>query len=310
MRERRRQVAVGVGLCEQTPGLVLQVFDGVGTGSPAQRRLVQARQLNQRAGEPGGISSLEAVHALPGSDGLPGLLGVVRGLRREQLRAEEAGFDKHRANAEGRNLGGQRLHPAFNAELRRRVGGEELASSNAGSRGDRHDESRALGAHNRQDSAGDIHRTEQEGLDLCPEVLWGDLLEEPGEEIPCVVDEHVDATESIHGGLYRSLRVLRVGDVQFDDEQVVSLADSLRHGVGVAASCDDRVPGGQSDLGDLDAHSTARAGKKPNVLLSHRTSCCGLLEDPGEHAYGSSRVYQAGLMSSTTRSSRCAKSPA
>src|SRR5207248_1273820 len=50
-------------------------------------------------------------------------LGVVRRLRREQLRAEEAGLDEHRADTEGRDLGGQRLHPAFDAELRRRVGG-------------------------------------------------------------------------------------------------------------------------------------------------------------------------------------------
>src|SRR5438874_7702855 len=58
VRERRRQFPVGVGLGEQTLGLLLQVFDGVGTGGPAQRRLVLARQLNQRLGELGGIPYL------------------------------------------------------------------------------------------------------------------------------------------------------------------------------------------------------------------------------------------------------------
>src|SRR5260221_14683309 len=56
VRERRRQVPLGVGLGEQTLGLLLQVFDGVGTSAPAERGLVLARQLNQRPREPGGTS--------------------------------------------------------------------------------------------------------------------------------------------------------------------------------------------------------------------------------------------------------------
>ena len=89
-------------------------------------------ELDQRLGELGGVAALLAVHALPGGDGLLGALGVVvdrglgvlRRLRREQLGAEEAGLDEHRADAERRDLGGQRLDPALDAELRRGVGGE------------------------------------------------------------------------------------------------------------------------------------------------------------------------------------------
>ena len=87
---------------------------------------------------------------------------------------------------------------------------------------------RALGAHDGQHGAGDVHRAEQVGLDLCPEVLGGDLLEEPGVEVAGVVDEHVDAAEPLDGGLHGRLGVLGAGDVELDDEQVVGLADRLR----------------------------------------------------------------------------------
>src|SRR6266496_1242862 len=275
-----RQVTVGVDLGEHVLGLLLDDLDGVGAGDPAQRRLVLARELDQRLGELGGVTALLAVHALPGGDGLLGSLGVVvdrrlgvvRRLLREQLGAEEAGFDEHRADAERRDLGGQRLDPALDAELRRGVGRDELLSGDTGSRGDRHDEPRALGAHDGQHGAGDVHRAEQEDLDLCPEVLRGDLLEEPGIEVACVVDEDVDVAKAVDGCLHRCLGILGVGDVELDNQQVVGLADGLGDSIGVAASCDDRVPGGQSGLGDMYAHSTACAGNKPNFLLSHRTS--------------------------------------
>ena len=73
-------------------------------------------------------------------------LGVLRGLRREQLGAEEAGLDEHRADAERRDLGGQRLHEALDAELRGGVGGQEVAAGgDAGGRGDRHHQARSAG---------------------------------------------------------------------------------------------------------------------------------------------------------------------
>ena len=46
----------------------------------------------------------------------------------------------------------------------------------------------ALGAHDRKCRAGDVDRAEQGGLDLRPEVLRADLLEEPGVEVARVVD--------------------------------------------------------------------------------------------------------------------------
>jgi len=58
-----------------------------------------------------------------------------------------------------------------------------------------------MGAHDRQDGSGDVQRAEQGGLDLGPEVLRGDLLEEPGVEVTRVVDQDVDPLESLNRGL-------------------------------------------------------------------------------------------------------------
>ena len=146
---------------------------------------------------------------------------------REQLGAEEAGLDEHRADAERRDLGGQRLHPALHPELRRGVGRAELLPDDASGRGDRHDQPGALGAHDGQHGAGDVQRAEQVGLDLRPEVLRGDFLEEPGEEVAGVVDQHVDAAKPLDGGLHGGLGAGGVGDVELDDQQIVRLADGL-----------------------------------------------------------------------------------
>src|SRR3954470_24897421 len=77
VRERRGQFAVGVGLGKQVFGLLFDGLDGVGTGGPAQRRLVLARKLNERLGELGRVTALQAVHSFPSCDGLSGFIGVV-----------------------------------------------------------------------------------------------------------------------------------------------------------------------------------------------------------------------------------------
>src|SRR4051812_40634818 len=74
VRERRGQFAVGVGLGKQVFGLLFDGLDGVGTGDPAQRWLVLARKLDERLGELGRVTALQAVHALPGGDSLFGFL--------------------------------------------------------------------------------------------------------------------------------------------------------------------------------------------------------------------------------------------
>src|SRR5687767_3417749 len=72
-----RQLAVRVDLLEQEPGLLLDAFDGVLAGDPAQRRAVAVGELDERSGELGRVAGLPAVHRLPGRDRLIGALGVV-----------------------------------------------------------------------------------------------------------------------------------------------------------------------------------------------------------------------------------------
>ena len=139
---------------------------------------------------------------------------------------------------------------------------------------------RSLGTHDGKHGAGDVHRAEQVGLDLCPEVLGGEFLEEPGVEVAGVVDEDVDAAEPLDGGGHGRLGVLGTGDVELDDEQFVGLAERPGHGVGVAAGRDDGVACGERRLHDVDAHATAGTGHEPDVLVSHGSSSgCRSLSD-------------------------------
>jgi hypothetical protein len=58
----------------------------------------------------------------------------------EKLCAEESRIDDGGIDAEGRHFGLQRLHPAFEAELRRRIGSHEIvAGDEASGRRDRDD---------------------------------------------------------------------------------------------------------------------------------------------------------------------------
>ena len=58
--------------------------------------------------------------------------------------------------------------------------------------------------------------SEQGRLDLRPEVLGADLLEEPSVEVARVVDQDVDAAEPVHRRTRRSLDVVEIGDVELD----------------------------------------------------------------------------------------------
>jgi hypothetical protein len=77
MGERRRQVAVSIGLGEQGIGLGLKGLHSVGTRSEAHGRFREPGKLHERGGKLGGISILFAVHASPGCDGLLGAFGII-----------------------------------------------------------------------------------------------------------------------------------------------------------------------------------------------------------------------------------------
>ena len=142
--ERGREVAVGVDLRLQIGDLLLGGGDGIGAGDEAARRRLLARDRDQRLRELGRVAGLLAVLGLRpfplGRAALgvvrDGRLRVVRRLLREELGAEEARVDDGGVDAERRDLGLQRLHPALEAELRRGVGGTEL-EADAGPRSTR-----------------------------------------------------------------------------------------------------------------------------------------------------------------------------
>ena len=134
-------------------------------------------------------------------------------------------------------------------------------------------------AHDRKGRAGDVDRAEEGGLDLRPELLRGELLEEPGVEIAGVVDQHVDPAEPVHGRLDGGLSAGGIGDVKSDDEEVVVCSEHGADLLEVAAGGDDGVTGGQGGFGDVDAHAPAGAGDEPDtVLITHAasTSFCSI----------------------------------
>jgi hypothetical protein len=120
----------------------------------------------------------------------------------------------------------------------------------------------------REHGAGDVHRPEQVGFELRPEVFGGDLLEEPGVEVPGVVDEDVDAAEPVERRPHASIRVRRIGDVELDGEEIVVPADCGGDLARIAPGGDDVVTGGERGASDVDAHTAAGAGDEPHLLVS------------------------------------------
>ena len=66
---------------------------------------------------------------------------------------------------------------------------------------------RALLAHHRQDSAGDVHRADEARRQLPLHLLRRQLLEVARVEAGGVVDQHVDAAEPVDGGPHRRLGI-------------------------------------------------------------------------------------------------------
>src|SRR5439155_27326613 len=119
--------------------LLLRGGNGIGAGDEAARRWLLARNPDERSRELGRIAGLLAILGFPELELLrsalvvvpDGRLGVVRRLLGEELRAEEPRVDDGGGDAERRDLGVQRLHPALEAELRRGVGSTELEADEA-----------------------------------------------------------------------------------------------------------------------------------------------------------------------------------
>lgn len=92
---------------------------------------------------------------------------------------------------------------------------KQLANDARGG-GEGNQEPGSLLTHDWQDGASDVHRPEQQSLDLSANLFGTELLKEAGEEVPGVVYQDVDPAESLDGGLHGRLGITRASDVEFD----------------------------------------------------------------------------------------------
>jgi hypothetical protein len=116
---------MGVRLDEEVVCLFLHSRNRIRACHEAERRLVQACEVNDRVGEFPRVTALLPIHAFPRSDGTLAALaivfdlmrGVLRRIGREQFRAKKAGLDEHCVDAERSDLGRQRLDPTLESKL-------------------------------------------------------------------------------------------------------------------------------------------------------------------------------------------------
>src|SRR5712671_520380 len=286
--EGRREVAVSGDLRFQIGDLLLRDGNGIGPGDKAARWWLLARNNDECSRELSWVAGLLAILGFPKLKLrrsafviiLDGRLGVLRRLLGEEFRAEEPRVDNGGCDAERRDLRVQRLHPALKAELRRGIRGTELEAYEPRCRGDRNNVPRALLAHDRQDSAGDVHRAYEARRQLALDLLQRQLLEVSGIKAGSIVDQHVNATEPVDSGPHGRLGIGAAGDVQLDGQQVARLAQDPRHGSAVPAGRHNRVTGYKGGFGEIDAHASAGSSDKPNLFVTHDTSvprrvrCC------------------------------------
>src|SRR4029453_4490373 len=145
---------------------------------------------------------------------------------------------------------------------------EHLAGDARG-RGDCEQQAGALLAHHRQDGASDIHRAEQQRLELIADLFRAELLEEAGEEVARVIDQDVESAELRDGGLDCCLRIQWAGDVEFVCQEVVMVAPRGRDLRRIAPRGDNGVASCQDGLGDVDSQASPSAGDEPHLLSSH-----------------------------------------
>ena len=92
----------------------------------------------------------------------------------------------------------------------------------AGHGADVDDVTRALPAHDRQHGAGEVRHAIEVGGELPLDVGCGHLLEIAEEAVARVIDQDVDAPEASNGGVDRSSGLGCVGDIEFDERNVLA----------------------------------------------------------------------------------------
>ncbi len=115
-------------------------------------------------------------------------------------------------------------------------------------------------AHHRQNCAGNVHRAEEQGLDLVSDLHGTEFLKEAGVKVAGIVDENVNPAELGNGGCDCVLSILQAGDVELDRHEVVVMADRRADLCWIAAGSDDGVASGARCLGNVETQATAGAG--------------------------------------------------
>ena len=240
----------------------------------------------QRLGELGRVAGLPAVLALPelalGSVALGVVLDrrrrVVRRLLREQLGAEEARVDDRRVDAERLDLGGERLHPALHAELRRGVGGCSTRSRPA--RPTRRSSRRAPSAA-RASRAG--RRGSRSSGRSGVVASWRSICsgvsssKKPARKLAALLTSTSMAPKRSIAAVTAASASSSAGDVELDDQQALRVAEGAADGLGVATGGDDVVAGRERRPCEVGAHAAAGAGDEPgldrHVMLLDAPGC-------------------------------------
>ena len=87
-------------------------------------------------------------------------------------------------------------------------------------------------------------------------IVRAQFLEEAGEEIPCVIDQDVDAAEPRDGGFDCRVRLLEAGDVEPEGQQTVVIAERRRDFRRIATGGNNGVTGSQGSLGNVDTQAS------------------------------------------------------
>jgi hypothetical protein len=150
-----------------------------------------------------------------------------------------------------RDLLGQHAGEALHRPLGRLVrteAGRRVASAHGG---DLDDVAGALLAQDGQRGAADVDHAPEVRLDLRAEVLVGEVLDRVDVRVARVVDEHVEAPESVDGGLDRGIGLRAVGHVEGDGARPVGKpVDEIGELVGVARRRNELVACFQDGLGE------------------------------------------------------------
>ena len=138
--------------------------------------------------------------------------------------------------------------------------------NNAGDRTDVDDVSRTLPPHDRQRGLHHMHDAVKVRCELLLYLGGGHLLEITEQTVARIVDQNVNAPETLHCLLDRSFSLCLVGDVQLHKGGVLlwSVRIGFAHLFEISAGRDDAITNAQRRPGNSCSKAAAGARNKPN----------------------------------------------